>query len=93
MTDNLSSRKRSRVEQLAAWTLHNGGSLPKYKYKAADPEEASLAAWMTKVGIKHGSGTLAPELREELMKIPAMAIRLQEWDNNLPAGESSRTSL
>ena len=85
MTNNLSSRERSRVEQLAAWALHNGGSLPKYKCRAADPEEASLAAWMNRVGIKHRSGTLAPELREELMKIPAMEIRLQNCDSNLPA--------
>ena len=35
---------------------------------------------MARVGMKIRSGTLAVELREELMKIPAMAIRLREWD-------------
>ena len=74
-------RATKRAEELARWSRQNGGSLP--KHGASNPEEASLAAWMdNNVGAKHRSGTLAPELREELMKIPAMAIRLQKWDSN-----------
>ena len=74
-------RATKRAEELARCSRRNDGSLP--KFRATNPEEASLAAWVNNVATKHRSGTLAPEMREELMKISAMAIRLQKWDHSL----------
>ena len=64
----------------------HGGSLP--KHTASNLEEVRLAYWMMHLENVYRSGSLDKELQEELRKIPAMAIRLQELDNQSAEGSS-----